>query len=134
MICWFKGRHDDGFEIRTFDLRDDPEGKVNIYQMPNEIGKIDGQNKCEVAITTLWEMTPGIFMFVCISNRKDDANNNYVCDVKTKQIREAKFTFDEFQPLTIDQMSFGNTSMFRSFDFENGNTLTTPIYYINNET
>ena len=117
-------------------MRENPEGKVNIYQIPNEIGKFDSMqlDKYQVAITTLWEMTPGIFMFVCISNRKDDANNNYICDIKTKSIREAKFTFGKYQPLTIDAMSFGNTCMFRTFDFKNGETLTTPVYYISNQT
>jgi hypothetical protein len=23
MVCWFKGRHDDGFEFKVFDLRDE---------------------------------------------------------------------------------------------------------------
>ena len=38
MVCWFKGRHDDFFEFRTFDFRDDPAGKLNIYKFKNEIG------------------------------------------------------------------------------------------------
>lgn len=72
---------------------------------------------------------------VCITNRKEDANNNYVCDTNNGVIREAKFSFDpKLQPLTIDQMSFGSTCMFRTFDFENGVTLDTPVYYISNET
>ena len=33
-------------------------------------------------MTTMWEMSPKNFMFVCISSRKDDANNNYVCNVE----------------------------------------------------
>lgn len=134
MYCWFKGRHDDGFEFRTYDLRDDPAGKYQVHKFPQEVGKNDGMNKTEVAITTMWEMTPGVFMFVCISSRKDEANNNYVCDTKTGVIREAKFSFEQYQPLTIDQISFGNTCMFRTFDFENGKTLETPVYYISNET
>jgi len=55
MVCWFKGRHDDGFEFRTFDLRDDPQGKYTIYNFPNDIGKFVPNNpKAEVAITTMW--------------------------------------------------------------------------------
>ena len=44
-------------------------------------------DKTEVAMTTMWEMTPGVFLLVCISSRKDEANNNYVCDVNTNQVR-----------------------------------------------
>lgn len=65
----------------------------------------------------MWEMAPGVFMLVCISSRKDEANNNYVINTHTGEIREAKFNFDQYQPLTIDQMSFGKTCMFRTFDF-----------------
>lgn len=37
-ICWFKGRHDDGFEIRTYDLKEDPtvqEGHYKRHQRAN---------------------------------------------------------------------------------------------------
>ncbi len=34
----------------------------------------------------------------------------------------------------VDQRGLGRTSMFRSFDFKEGKALTTPIFYINNET
>lgn len=32
MICWYKGRHDDGFELFTYDLRTDPEGKLLVHK------------------------------------------------------------------------------------------------------
>ena len=79
-------------------------------------------------------------MLVCISNRtkqgesQDIINNNYVWDLKAGTIREANFNFGKFQDLHLDQHNFGNTSMFRSFDFENGKALPTPVFYINNET
>lgn len=56
MYVWFKGRHDDGFEFKTYDLREDPKGKINVYKFGNEVGKADGMNKTQVAITTMWEM------------------------------------------------------------------------------
>lgn len=88
----------------------------------------------------MWEMRPNEFMLVCISNRTEPTikgepiNNNYVWDVKENNMREAKFTLGNFQDLHLDQHNFGNTCMFRSFDFENGQPLETPVYYINNET
>lgn len=43
MVCWFKGRHDDGFEFKTFDLRNvnlaDPNIKAKVHNFANEIGK-----------------------------------------------------------------------------------------------
>ena len=47
-------------------------------------------------------------------------------------MREAKFNFGPYQDLHLDQHNFGNTCMFRSFDFENGAPLSTPVYYIDN--
>ena len=47
-------------------------------------------------------------------------------------MREAKFKFGAYQDLHLDQHSFGNTCMFRTFDFENGAPLSTPVYYIDN--
>ena len=95
-------------------------------------------NKCEVAITTMWEMRDNEYLLVCISNRTEPKdgpiNNNYVWNVADKTMREAKFNFGNYQDLHLDQHSFGTTSMFRSFDFENGQALETPVYYINNAT
>lgn len=109
-----------------------------MHKCPNTIGG-PTQAKCEVAITTAWEMRPNELMLVCISNRTSQtegasANNNYVWDLKAGTIREAHFNFGKFQDLHLDQHNFGNTSMFRSFDFENGQPLPTPVFYINNET
>lgn len=90
----------------------------------------------------MWELTRDRFLLVCISNKNEQhqnkdlgvIQNNYVLDVKTNIIREAKFSFGEHQELTIDQRYLGPTSMFRTFDFKDGKALKTPIYYINNET
>ena len=81
-------------------------------------------------------------MMVCMSNTKnknknkdlDVIHNNYILNVETNQIREAKFSFGELQDLVIDQTYLGDFCMFRTFDFKDGKPLTTPIYYINNET
>lgn len=138
-ICWYKGRHDDGFEVRSYDLQGpNGEGRYQVHKQANEIGKSQGLNKCEVAITTMWEMRPNEFFLVCISNRtepKDGViNNNYVWDTVAHTMREAKFNFGEYQELHLDQHSFGNTCMFRTFDFKDGQALATPVYYVNNQT
>jgi hypothetical protein len=38
----------------TYDLRDDPDGKYNIYEIPNTIGKGNKMEKAEVAVLTMW--------------------------------------------------------------------------------
>jgi hypothetical protein len=38
MIIWFKSRHDDQFEIKTFDLRDDAKGTYTHHKIKNTIG------------------------------------------------------------------------------------------------
>lgn len=70
MYVWFKQRHDDGFEFKTYDIRDDPAGKLETYKFAQEVGKAEGQNKVELAMTSIWEVTPNVFMFVCITSRK----------------------------------------------------------------
>lgn len=137
-ICWFKGRHDDGFEMRSYEFVDGV-GKYKVFNHANEIAKGEGLNKCEVAITTAWEMRPNEYLLVCISNRtkptestQEAVNNNYVWNVQENSMREAKFNFGPYQDLHLDQHNFGNTCMFRTFDFENGAALSTPVYYIDN--
>lgn len=76
-------------------------------------------------------------MLVCISslsNQAEKVNNNYVYNAKDGTLRTALFDFGKYNDLNLDQYSFGNTCMFRSFDFENGQPLETPVYYISNET
>ena len=51
MVFWIKGRHDNGFEFLTFDLRDDPQEKYTTYYFPNKIGKyIPNNPKAEIGI------------------------------------------------------------------------------------
>ena len=54
--------------------------------------------------------------------------------MKSGHTRETKFTFGKHQDYLIDQKYMGPTSMFRTFDFEAGKPLPTPVYYVNNET
>jgi len=48
-------------------------------------------------------------------------------------MREAKFIFDaEYNDYLIDYLNFGSFSMFRTFLFENGNVIDSPVYYVSN--
>ena len=86
----------------------------------------------------MWEMRPDEYLLVCTSNRtlpKDaPINNNYVWNVKEGTMRESKFTFGKYQDFQLDQYNFGSTCMFRTFEFENGQPVETPVFYVNNET
>lgn len=31
-MAWFKARHDNEWEFKTYDLRDDPNGKLNVWK------------------------------------------------------------------------------------------------------
>ena len=61
-------------------------------------------------------------------------NNNYILNVKTKEIRETKFNFGRYQNSQIDHHNIGDISMFRTFNIEDGYPLESPIYYVENET
>jgi len=99
-------------------------------------------NSVQLAINTMWETTRNCFMLVCISNKTENEKNkdlgviqnNFICDTKTGTIREAKFSFGGLHELIIDQTNLGPVCMFRSFDFKDGKALTTPVYYVDNET
>ena len=69
MIAWFKPRNDEEIEIKTFDIRDDPNGKFNHYKIKNTIGEPYNLNKVEMAINNLWETKRNIFCAVCVTNK-----------------------------------------------------------------
>lgn len=54
MIAWFKPRHDDEWEFRTYDVRDNPKGKLTIYRFPQQIGIPYTMTKVEIALNSLW--------------------------------------------------------------------------------
>jgi hypothetical protein len=57
-----------------------------------------------------------------------------VYTAKDNALRPSKFNLGKYADLHLDQHNFGSTCMFRTFDFEGGKPLETPIYYVNNET
>jgi hypothetical protein len=143
MIAWFKPRNDEEIELRTFDLRDDPKGRYNLYKIRNTIGEPYGLAKVELAIANLWETKRGLFCLVCVSNKTEHkatnkdgvTNNNFIVDVQAQTIREAHFWFDKkYNDYLIDYLYLGPISMFRTFFFTDGKPETTPVYYVNNET
>lgn len=71
MMCWFKARHDEYWDFKTYDLRDDPKGKLNVYKIKNEIGVPYGITNIQCAMNTMWETTKNCFMLVCISNKTE---------------------------------------------------------------
>lgn len=142
MLIWFKQRHDEEFEFRTFDIRDEPKGKLKTFRIKNTIGEAYNLNKVECALINIWEIKPNVFCLVCISNKTESkavnsqgvVNNNFIYDAEKQVITEAKFFFDEkYNDFQIDIINLGPYSMFRTFDFDDGKVLRSPVYYVNNE-
>lgn len=102
-MIWFKPRHDEQFEIKTFDLRDNPRGVYTHHKIRNTIGEPYGLAKVECAINNIWETKRGQLLAVCISNKNEGKcenaagviNNNFTIDLDTKVVRESKFYFDK---------------------------------------
>lgn len=97
------------------------------YRIKNTLGALDGgKDLIEVNVAAMWEMRKGEFLFVCHTSRERAeeklVNDNYVVDVGSQTIREAKFTFAtrEEHMLHLDQMSFGASSMVRTIRYQKG--------------
>lgn len=71
LIIWFKARHDDQFEFKTFDLRDDPKGKYTHHKIRNSIGEPYGLARVECAVASVWEARRGVLLAVCITNKTE---------------------------------------------------------------
>jgi hypothetical protein len=128
--------------VKTYDLRDQEEGKYNEYHIKNTIGNGYNLNKIECAISSLWEMSAGKFCAVTISNKFEAkainkagvVNNNFIIDVVAGTVRETNFSFDQkHNDYLIDYHYLGQFCMFRTFNFVEGKVASSPVYYINNE-
>jgi len=95
----------------------------------------------QISIMNIWELKPKIYLLTCSSNKNEAkaanqagvVNNNFVVDDVAGTIRESKFWFDaKFQDSIIDPMYLGNISVFRTYEYVNGEELLTPLFYINN--
>ena len=54
MICWYKARQDNEWEWKTYDLRDDLNGKFMNYRFNQEIGLPYNMNTVQIAIDKMW--------------------------------------------------------------------------------
>jgi hypothetical protein len=67
-------------------------------------------------------------------NPKGKFNNNYVVDVVAGTIREFKASWpDKWNTLQIDTINLGTISIFHTLDFEKGEPLHTPVFFVHNE-
>ena len=105
-------------------------------------------------VLSLWETKPNVYCLCSLSNKLDHKdkckdkngviNNNYIIDATLGNdqatIRETKFVFDVepdgfcYNDQLIDCFGVGHVSIFHTFRHSEGKTLTTPVYYVNNET
>lgn len=140
MFTWFKAAHKEEVEFKSYELIANPdktwEGKFMHHKAKNPFKAANGT--CELSVGNVWEMTPHKFLIVSITDRPHTEtewpNALFVYEADHDIFREAKFAFDgKFRFQYIHYYSFGTTAMIRSFDFEKGQALETPVYYIDNE-
>jgi hypothetical protein len=148
MIAWYKYKHEGEIEFHYFDLRDDPKNtQMKTVKVNNTGGQAYNINNFSISLANLWETRPGQFMLVANSNKEANGknadgiiNNNYVIDVTAGTMRETKFWFKDpkdgfaWNDQMIEYFYMGPVSVFHTFRHEAGKTLTTPVYYVNNET
>jgi hypothetical protein len=95
---------------------------------------------------------PNKYMIVAITSKNENkaknknnvVNNNFILDATPGNdkavLREAKFDFGaepdgfSFNDQLIDFFRLGGASVFHTFRHDKGEVLSTPVYYINNET
>ena len=95
MIIWYKARHDEEFEFRMFDLRNDLNGKYNVIKIKNTIGQPYHLNKVECAVANIWQIKKNQYCLACISNKTESKavnsegliNNNFILDMDHQTIR-----------------------------------------------
>ena len=88
-----------------------------------------------------WEARPNQYIFICVVGidlKKEIENTNYLVDVGTdveeEKVREVKFTFGPYQEQIFKSCNLGRFSLFKTFMVDNGQTMTTPSYYVDNQT
>lgn len=72
MIVWFKTRHDQEWDFRTYDLRKNEKGEpigYKSYKIKQEIGLSYNMANFQCALNTMWEATQNCFMLVCITSK-----------------------------------------------------------------
>ncbi len=88
MMMWYKPRHDDAFEFKTYDIQQG-KGQFRLYRFPHSIAATSHQYKVEALIYNAWEIKPSNFIFLCWTadaGKKEGTciNSNYVIDLENK--------------------------------------------------
>lgn len=141
-IGWYQTKQEEAVKFTYFDLKESEAGRVKTVSVRNTMRDELGMNNLSLALINLWETTPDCYLMVCNSNRLEGnirnnqgkINNNYILDEKKAIIRETRFNFpDEWNIYLIDYLYVGAVSIFRTFKFENGGPLDSPVFFVNNE-
>jgi len=129
MIIWFKARHDEQLEIKTFEVVN-KKGIFNHYTIKNQIGApYNYSNELQTAVVAVWQTEPSIFCLAALTektnlgfkNKDGVVNNNFIWNVRENTMREANFYFEPKHNNSLgDICSFGDYSVFRTFSYQNG--------------
>ena len=68
IICWYKPRHDDSFEFKTYEIVDN-KGRYKLYKFNNALAAEANLLKVETAILSVWELRKSHFVFICLTNK-----------------------------------------------------------------
>lgn len=142
-VGWFLTKQEQLLKFHTFDLEtNQEEGTHRTFTINNTIGKEVGLENLSLALINMWQLRPNTYMMVTNTNRleankpnsKGKFNNNYVVDVVAGTIREFKTDWpDKWNTLQIDTINLGAISIFHTLDFEKGEPLHTPVFFVHNE-
>ncbi len=64
MVAWFMSSYKQEWVLRTYDLRADPKGQLNMYQFQKNIGISQELVTADLTVNNAWETTAGCFMLV----------------------------------------------------------------------
>jgi hypothetical protein len=137
-MCWFKPRHDDSFEFKTYEIVEG-KGLYKIYRFSTPISVEPHTPKMETVILNAWQLHQKNYIFVCLTSKTESRrdggtviNSNFVVNLEKGEIRQSRFTFGPYQDYLIDYFNLGIHSMFRTYRFEDGKVMKTPTYFVDN--
>lgn len=121
-MCWYKPRHDDSFEFKTYEIIEGKGGIFKTYRFNNPISAEPHITKMETVILNAWQLYPRSYIFICLTNKTESSkdggtviNSNFVINLDKLEVRKSRFTFGPYQDCLIDYYNLGIHSMFRTF-------------------
>ena len=90
-IIWFTAKHDKEVIFSYFDLRDDPQGRLQTVRAENTLGNMYNVNNIQLNIGGIWEAEANQYIICATSNKNELRarsnyspvyNNNFILDAR----------------------------------------------------